>query len=1064
MLNLLLSAVLWGHLVCPAQSAAIPSEILPQTGTQELYLSAGHFFQTQDYAHAAAQYQEFLKQDSDQPGDLEARMMLAESLDREGISQLSLSPKRAAKILKQAKKAYKKVARDAPSGDDLAESARFRLGEMAFNLGQYDEAVSDMESLVSNYPSGTLRGEARLIEAEALMSQKRFPKAETLLEEALKEQPAYAHNPRLKLARGIALFETGSPAAALASLSGLKSPLALLYSARANMDLGKPLIAVENLKSLIANYPDDPAVETSRYLVGEAFFEAEDYTSALQIFNQFLMDFPRSSLRGAATYKMGLCNYELKDYMAARGDFESVEQMSPPGEFAEPSLYMMGESFLKEGNYTKAGFDYSDLSSAYSDALAGTAKFKLAWTQYKRQEYPEAGVTLNSFIVQYSSHPLVPAAAYLNGNTLESLGKYRKAAHAYQQTLDLAAPNATPYRNLIWNPALAMLSRSYLEAGEYGHLISGYQYILKENAPTQDPWRAAALLYIAEGYYRQGLYDQALPIYREIIHSYPATPESIVAKDGISWCLFKQGHFSKSYQERVKLEALKNAPAIAPSKTVFVDENPGADLFLNNQYAQAVTLFNQKKYAEALDAFQLFEKDYAEDPRAADAALEEGWCYYRLNYYGDAVKTWERVQASYSSTEAAKSAAWATADTYFRAAQYDAAVAAYQHILQAYPDDLASSYARLRIAQSYYNAKNIPQAISAFEDVLNNSPGDKEGQEVLSYLTQMLYQPQSKDAALKALESLAASQSSNPIGAKAELGLGLYFFETGDYTSAVQNLEEAIPNLSRDKDIRDAQYDLAQSYYALKRYEDAQRAYERFTENYPDDSRFRAALFRMGTSAFNLKDFEKAASAFHQLAAQYPKSHYAALALYNSSLAYRKLGDWESAALALKNYINLYPAQAQKSSAASELASVYEQERDYAKAIKDLEAMRISLKNDDPAFLAASLEIAKDYAAMGDQANSLKEYQAIVASPLKDNSYRLNALADLGRYYEDQKNWALAAKTYDELALSASDPSWRDPARARAQADREKISKTASANSPQNQVQNSSAPAGGGTQ
>jgi hypothetical protein len=126
--------------------------------------------------------------------------------------------------------------------------------------------------------------------------------------------------------------------------------------------------------------------------------------------------------------------------------------------------------------------------------------------------------------------------------------------------------------------------------------------------------------------------------------------------------------------------------------------------------------------------------------------------------------------------------------------------------------------------------------------------------------------------------------------------------------------------------------------------------------------------------------------------------------------------------------------------------------------------MRSSLKSDDPAFLAASLEIAKDYAAMGDQANSLKEYQAIVASPLKDNSYRLNALADLGRYYEDQKNWALAAKTYDELAASASDPSWRDPARARAQADREKISKTASANSPQNQVQNSSAPAGGGTQ
>ncbi len=118
--------------------------------------------------------------------------MIGESFYRDGIAHLALSPKQAAGMLKEAKKAFKRTVSHCPKGDYLAESARFRLGELAFNLGKYDEAIEAMENLTREYPMGLLRGEARILEAEALMAEQKFSQADKLLDLALKEQPAYA--------------------------------------------------------------------------------------------------------------------------------------------------------------------------------------------------------------------------------------------------------------------------------------------------------------------------------------------------------------------------------------------------------------------------------------------------------------------------------------------------------------------------------------------------------------------------------------------------------------------------------------------------------------------------------------------------------------------------------------------------------------------------------------------------------------------------------------------------------------------------------------------------------
>ncbi|GAI32281.1 unnamed protein product [marine sediment metagenome] len=59
--------------------------------------------------------------------------------------------------------------------------------------------------------------------------------------------------------------------------------------------------------------------------------------------------------------------------------------------------------------------------------------------------------------------------------------------------------------------------------------------------------------------------------------------------------------------------------------------------------------------------------------------------------------------------------------------------------------------------------------------------------------------------------------------------------------------------------------------------------------------------------------------------------------MYNTILAYRKLRKWEKAASTLQMYQEKYPAAAKSSGMDIELATIYEEQNQYLKAIEVLQ-------------------------------------------------------------------------------------------------------------------------------
>lgn len=1021
--------------------AALPDEFAAvDTPERESFRAAGYLYNAGNYGAAAKAYGEFVDKHGKDLRAPDAQALRAEALYRQTLREARTGrPVDAA--LEDARKEFEKAQRMAASGDQLSAALELRLAEIEFNLKRFDQSRAAAAKAMAEAPGGPVRAEARLLQGRSLLALGKPVDAYLELRGALGEHKAYESEPRFALLYGVALFETGNSSGSLTYLERLEEPFAHLYAGRAHLRLGRPLVAVERLRKVITVDPAGPLVELARYLLAESFYAAKDYPTAMSSYEEFLRTSPRSPYRPAAMFKIGLCQFERDDFLAARGSFQSVLQLAAQSEFAEPSLFMIGESFLREGRLKEASLSFADMAASFPGALAGTARFKQGWAHYKQSEYPAAETALRMMLAEHGGHRLAPAAAIMLGNVLSAQERYPDAVKAYQQGVDLlpGAALEDERRTELREVSLALLSRANLLNRDYGSLVTGYQYVMKNAKPTHHPWRAASLLLIADGYYRQALYDQAVGIYKEVLNAFPTAPESTLAVDGLAWAYFSKGQFAAAETEWQKLPAMRARPPVSPTKTVLPEGKLDERLYVTAEYESATSRFNQKKYLEALDGYEAFEKAHPDHPLALEAGLQAGWCYYRLEYFGQALKTWERVEQTYSTNPGAVKAAWATADTYFRAAQHEKAIGTYERILQKYPEDPSANHARLRIALSHYNGKELVKAIAAFEGLALAAPDSSEAAQALDFLTQLLYQADTKTSALDALERVANAKADLPIGAQARMRIAVSLYEAGDHAAVVANLEPLIGRLAGRAEIMDAQFYLADSYYQLKRYKDAALAYGRFSDNYPGEKRMAAALFHLGASRFKLEDYTGAVAAFKRVGAEHAGTPFAPVALFNSALAYRKLGKWDEAAVALKDYSKKHPAEAKASNAQSELAAIYEEHRQFQLAAEVLAAEREMLAPDDAKRLEYTMRLAEDYTALGDEAKAQAEHRAAAASPLKTNPHRLAALAKLGEQYEKAERWTEAQAVYVDISKHASDRAWVEAAAARAAAAGAKI-------------------------
>lgn len=143
----------------------------------------------------------------------------------------------------------------------------------------------------------------------------------------------------------------------------------------------------------------ESAEALKRFEKAEHFFQEQAYVEALDIYKDYLREFPGGSLADTALMKIGLVCMAVEDYPQARQAFESLLSRYPNSPFVEDARLNVIVTYDKEGDYSSAGrYAGSALRSAQTPYQAFRIHNLMGYTYSASNQFKDG---IESFMKAY---------------------------------------------------------------------------------------------------------------------------------------------------------------------------------------------------------------------------------------------------------------------------------------------------------------------------------------------------------------------------------------------------------------------------------------------------------------------------------------------------------------------------------------------------------------------------------------------------------------------------------------------------------------------------------------
>jgi tol-pal system protein YbgF len=102
--------------------------------------------------------------------------------------------------------------------------------------------------------------------------------------------------------------------------------------------------AIASFQQFLSQYPDSSLADNAQYWLGEAYYVNKDFQNAQAAFQRVVDKYPQSRKVPDALLKVGYCDYELKQWQAAKDILTKVSSTypdTPAGHLAQQRLEKM---------------------------------------------------------------------------------------------------------------------------------------------------------------------------------------------------------------------------------------------------------------------------------------------------------------------------------------------------------------------------------------------------------------------------------------------------------------------------------------------------------------------------------------------------------------------------------------------------------------------------------------------------------------------------------------------------------------------------------------------------
>lgn len=665
-----------------------------------------------------------------------------------------------------------------------------------------------------------------------------------------------------------------------------------------------------------------------RHLIGQAYFETGDYTSAIPHLEY--VEKQSAKLSTDDFYQLGVAYYQTGKYKEAIPVLHEIR--NEEGLKSQYANYYLGRCYLETGDRAsartslmkaarmnddaslaiEATYHYGRLSAEAGDDLEAIKE--LQTIPPSAPSYNDAQTTLAGILTNTGDYTLavreLEAMKFLSptlreayqkvclyrGEQLLQEGKTDEALAMMDKSLKYILNKEIEARACFWKGEAAH------HAGQYQESIRWYnQYFTAASASTTLP--AHQSIPVADynqgyNYIRLSNYVEAQKLFDESVSGIRAMPSlpgqsafirAQLYPDAIlraGDCAFKRSQYDKAneyYNEAIQ------------------KKYPGSDYA---EYQNGIIKGLQRKPMEKINLLEELVRDMPQSVWADDALFQIGVTYQEENQIPKAIQSYERITAQYKLSVLLQPALLRLGLLSYNSGQYDAALKYYTSIFKYNPDPETSREAMAAIQEIYVNELDKPNAYFEFAATI---PG----------------------------YAVSGTEKDSILYTAAE-----NHYAQGEYGKAVESFQKYITDNPKGLYTLKAKYLRAESLTLLKRYDEALSAYEDVIQlgqsPYLPTSLYKAALI-----AYNQKQDMARAYTYYSdylpLAQDEEQQYEAILGALRS--AYRLNKPEEVYKMAAKVFVHPRATEDHKALAHYDVAKIAYDHNSLDKALEDFNAV-----------------------------------------------------------------------------------------------------------------------------
>jgi TolA-binding protein len=438
-------------------------------------------FNQKRYRDAAAAYEDFL---SRWPGDPRRAIALYQA----GLCYLRLNR------MGDAVDRWETQVKDSANAP-LAERAWARAGDVYFQAGHYDDARRCYRGLLEHFGGSPAAGLASLRLAQCEYNAGRDAAA---LEAYSATIEHFAGTPYAKEAqRGteLALYRLSQSANGGEVLARLVEQYPTsAFAADALLQLGKRDYqakrwreAADGFRQVVSRFPGFGSADQAQFLMADALARAGDAPAARNAYEQFLSFFPDDELAPTVSFRLGLLQFESKEFMPAALSFTRALDDSAPPEVRGPAMFDLALCKRELGENEEARHELERYAAEFpAGPLAAQASLAMADLDAAAGRTDAAAAGFAHALSLQPGTALAAEAAFRLGRCREQLADTTGAVRAYNQAAS-CTDRSQPFRL----SSLARLAALHEARREYTRALIAYRDIV-QNSKDRELIAAAA--------------------------------------------------------------------------------------------------------------------------------------------------------------------------------------------------------------------------------------------------------------------------------------------------------------------------------------------------------------------------------------------------------------------------------------------------------------------------------------------------------------------------------------------------------------------------------------------